>query len=105
IKYSAGTLTLTGTNTTGLITVHNGELQVDGGALEQPTYVSNLASNYIGRNNGDDATLVISNGGHVETVNSTRIGSGAGSQGLVLVSGQDSTLSSSFLIIIGGDGL
>lgn len=102
-KQGTGTLTLTGTAETGLFDFAEGTVAVtDGGTLSQPDYISG-GGNYVGRHSGDDASLVIANGGTVSVTNSVNVGRSAGSTGRVTVRGENSSLNTG-IYVIGHDG-
>ncbi|WP_311030631.1 beta strand repeat-containing protein [Mesorhizobium koreense] len=107
-KRGSGTLTLTSDNEIGIFTVRDGTLAVDGGTFDQPDYVSGR-ENYVGESTGDDAALLITNGGKVSTANSFLIGNSAGSKGSVIVEGDQSRLDiaggfAGLSVGFGGDG-
>jgi len=91
IKEGADTLALTGDNVVGLFNVHNGTLLVNGGSLAQVN--EEYVQNFIGEKEGDDATLIITNGGTVSSVHKVHIGDSKGSRGEVVVTGDESSLS------------
>ncbi|WP_371394203.1 autotransporter domain-containing protein [Glycocaulis abyssi] len=99
-KIGDGELVLTAANTwTGDTTITGGTLTFDGGSVS-------LAANryfYIGRQNGDDSTLNILNGGSVSS-QFAYIGDDAGSAGLVTVSGAGSLMMNSAETTVGRSG-
>lgn len=101
-KIGAGQLALTSNNQVGFFHVHDGTLLVDGGTLDQPDYALS-GRNYIGQAAGDDASLVITNGGTVSAADTIAIGGLADSQGSVTVSGNGSSLNADFLSMVVGD--
>lgn len=84
-KEGTGTLTLRGENTyTGETTIRQGTLAVDGGSIDHT-----LSDLFVGLGNGDEGTLVVSNGSTVSN-GFGYIGYNPGSIGAVTVTGKDS---------------
>lgn len=95
VKTGTGTLVLTGSNTyTNSTLVREGTLTVDGGTG------SNVQ---VGREDGDQATLRIENGGTV-TGSGAEAGFKAGSEGTIYVTGAGSNLTVGGFMQIGGSG-
>lgn len=99
-KTGAGRLTLTGNNT------YAGDTTIRAGALEvSPSVINNPNSDMVvGAQSGDNGALRIVNGGSV----SNRfgfVGSVAGSQGTVTVSGANSTWVNSRVLFVGDVGI
>ena len=99
-KIGDGELILTAANTwTGETTISAGTLTFDGGSLS----LAALNYSYIGRNDGDNGTLNIINGGSVSSP-FAYIGEDAGSVGTVTVSGAGSVMTNSAETIVGRSG-
>ncbi|MCV3243286.1 autotransporter domain-containing protein [Mesorhizobium sp. ZC-5] len=99
-KTGAGRLTLTGNNTyAGDTTIRAGALEVSPGVINNPN-----SDMVVGAQSGDNGALRIVNGGSV----SNRfgfVGSVAGSQGTVTVSGANSTWVNSRVLFVGDVGI
>ncbi len=104
-KAGSGTLKLTGSVETGLFDFAQGTVEVTGdGTLDQPASVSGAGGNAIGRRNGDDAELLISDGGTVSTEKWIDVGYGTGATGRVTVTGEGSSLHVSSHMTLGTNG-
>lgn len=84
----SGTLSLEGA-LGGSFVVHTGTFGIDGGNFE---WAGTAGQSFIGENPGDNAQLVISNGGTLSTVDKVHIGDMTGSRGYVSVTGNGSSL-------------
>ncbi|MBN7759357.1 autotransporter-associated beta strand repeat-containing protein [Nitratireductor aquimarinus] len=99
LKRGSGTLTLTGHNRyQSGTTVYEGVLAVDGGSI---THTAGHV--VVAASGGDDASLIISNGGVVSGYNS-QIGWGSGTTGKALVTGAGSSWLSAGTLEIGRFG-
>ncbi|MBN7775086.1 autotransporter domain-containing protein [Nitratireductor aquimarinus] len=99
LKRGSGTLTLTGHNRyQSGTTVYEGVLAVDGGSI---THTAGHV--VVAASGGDDASLIISNGGVVSGYNS-QIGWGSGTTGKALVTGARSSWLSAGTLEIGRFG-
>lgn len=101
-KLGAGTLTLTGSNSYGGGTVvRSGTLALVGSGAAVTHSAADLR---VGASNGDDGSLLLSDGGRV-VVGSAMVGDAPGAQGAVRISGSASQLSvADFLIGHDGSG-
>ncbi|MBA4613540.1 autotransporter domain-containing protein [Stappia taiwanensis] len=99
LKSGSGTLTLTGDNGySGGTTVYDGTLEVDGGSIDHAS-----GHVFVGVSGGDNASLIIRNGGTVDAYNG-QIGWGTGATGAVLVTDAGSRWSSGGVLNVGGFG-
>jgi T5SS/PEP-CTERM-associated repeat protein len=105
VKLGSGTLTLTGDNSYGTgnadgigTIVRGGTLSVNGGSIGHSN-----ADLLVGQQAADEATLVIRNGGAVSGLLGI-VGDGAGSAGRAVVSGTNSTWTSSDYLTVGRQG-
>ena len=104
VKTGTGTLTLTGSNPypgiSPVATVSAGTLAVAGASASLGTSFSNID---VGYNNGDNGTLVISNGASVNS-SSTYLGFNSGAVGAATVTGAASTLTTNGVLHVGDQG-
>ncbi|MGC0053728.1 autotransporter domain-containing protein [Brucella pituitosa] len=97
----SGALSLEGT-LGGTFIVQNGALSIDGGNFG---WAGASGQSFVGQNAGDDAELLLANGGQLTTVDKLHIADMTGSRGFVGVQGDGSSLSVNDLTIgFAGDG-